>query len=104
MSDSLGTNVTVMWYFGLNRGHQLVTYLQYKVNNSSDWLTAYNMSEQSKQKKKKITIADLKAETLYDFKLLTVDMTDNRFICKNLTASTKTLKLGNSLCLYSQDS
>ncbi|VDI35019.1 Hypothetical predicted protein [Mytilus galloprovincialis] len=93
VSDSLGTNVTVMWYFGLNRGHQLVTYLQYKVNNSSDWLTSYNMSEQSKQKKKKITIADLKAETLYDFKLLTVDMTDNRFICKNLTASTKTLKL-----------
>lgn len=85
-----------MWYFGLSRGHQLVTYLQYKMNESSEWLLASNMSEQSNQKKKKIIIADLKAETLYNLRLLTEDMNDNSF-CKNFTASTKTVKLGNSL-------
>ncbi|XP_076112484.1 uncharacterized protein LOC143080505 isoform X3 [Mytilus galloprovincialis] len=90
--DSLETNVTVMWYFGLSRGHQLVTYLQYKMNESSEWLLVANMSEQSNQKNKKIIIADLIAETLYNLRLFTVDMDYSGFVCKNLTTSTKTVK------------
>lgn len=65
------------------------------MNESSEWLLASNMSEQSNQKNKKIIIADLKAETLYNLRLFTVDMDYSGFVCKNLTASTKTVKQGN---------
>ncbi|CAC5394581.1 unnamed protein product [Mytilus coruscus] len=69
---SSNTSIAVMWDSGLDRGHNMDTILQYRVDGSSDWLQGYIMSKQSNQKEN-YTITDLKPGASYDIRLLTFE-------------------------------
>ncbi|CAC5409981.1 TTN [Mytilus coruscus] len=84
------TSITVMWDSGIDRGHHMITILQYCVDESSDWMSAYNTTEHFNQEVN-FSIPDLKLGTSYHLRLLTLEGNGSRLICESnlLTEKTK---------------
>lgn len=97
--DSSTTSITVKWDSGIDRGHEMVTILQYHVDGSSDWMSAYNTTEHYNHQVN-FTIPDLEQGTSYDLRLWIVGANGSNPICKShcMTQKTKPAKLGNYLC------
>ncbi|XP_052060838.1 uncharacterized protein LOC127701079 isoform X3 [Mytilus californianus] len=90
VAGSSKTSITVMWDSGIDRGHHMITILQYRVDESSDWMSAYNTTEHFNQKVN-VSIPDLKLGTSYHLRLLTLEGNGSRLICESnlLTEKTK---------------
>ncbi|XP_071176834.1 uncharacterized protein [Mytilus edulis] len=76
------TSITVMWNSGLDRGHDIITILQYRSDGSSDWISAYNTTEHTNQEVN-FSIPDLKQGTSYDIRVLTLGENESRLICES---------------------
>ncbi|CAC5394582.1 unnamed protein product [Mytilus coruscus] len=87
---SSNTSISVMWDSGLDRGHHMVTILQYRVDGSSDWMSAYNTTEHINQEVN-FSIPDLKQGTSYDIRLLTSNGNKSSAICKSHVITERTM-------------
>lgn len=91
-----------MWDSGLDRGHHMITILQYLVDGASDWMSAYNTTEHTNQDVN-FSISDLKQGTSYDIRLLNLGENGSSSICIShlITVKTKPAQQGNYLSFNS---